>query len=276
MGASIRFGPPPPSALAPALGFTARTRSVGMRCPAAGAVFGVSPQRPPLIRRSFLTCGLCSSRWFSFSTLAASGPVASQGLFHGQASRQILSKHLDLFRRVPRVRGSKARRSAGDRANSPAFTRRPVEHREIPRIWRSRRGTARAVAHRHQRPRRAKRRWIMKSTVNEAAAGALKEYCRRETCTDVAAGRTTTDGCASSTRPAPGKEPASDPSGRAARRRGDQHHRCADRIARRRPRRLSRRLDPAGAAAQDHAGRGEFLQPACRGGKRGRRRPSGL
>ena len=52
----------------------------------------------------------------------------------------------------------------------------------------------------------------MKSTVNEAAASALKDLPARNVA-DVAGGRTTTDGCASSTRPAPAKEPASDPSG---------------------------------------------------------------
>ena len=52
----------------------------------------------------------------------------------------------------------------------------------------------------------------MKSTVTEAAASALKDLPARDV-TDVAGGRTTTDGCASSARPAPGKEPASDPSG---------------------------------------------------------------
>jgi hypothetical protein len=52
----------------------------------------------------------------------------------------------------------------------------------------------------------------MKSTVNEAAASALKDLPARNVA-DVAGGRTTTDGCASSTRPATEKQPASDPSG---------------------------------------------------------------
>ena len=51
----------------------------------------------------------------------------------------------------------------------------------------------------------------MKSTVNEAAASALKDLPVRNVA-DVAGGRTTTDGCASSTRPATEKPPASDPS----------------------------------------------------------------
>ena len=52
----------------------------------------------------------------------------------------------------------------------------------------------------------------MKSTVREAAASALKDLPARDVA-DVAGGRTTTDGCASSTRPASGKQPPSDPSG---------------------------------------------------------------
>ena len=52
----------------------------------------------------------------------------------------------------------------------------------------------------------------MKSTGRKAASSALKDLPARSVA-DVAGGRTTTDGCASSTRPSSQKQPASDPSG---------------------------------------------------------------
>ena len=128
--------------------------SFGMRCTAAGTVFGVSPQRPPLIRRSFLTGTFCSSRW-GVSFMAASGPLAWQGSFHGPASWH-LSPNVWISRGGSRV--FTGRRPDGLPAIGQTARLRPPPSRASARSLRfGDLGVARRMrCLRRQRPRRAK------------------------------------------------------------------------------------------------------------------------
>src|SRR4030095_5976881 len=142
--------------------------------------------------------------------MAASGPL------HGKARSMAgppgnLTKRLDLSRLVRPIHGSKARRlpAIGQTARRSSVTESST--RAISQILRSRRGMANAMPT-ASTSQEGERRRTMKSTVREAATGELKDLPATGVA-HVAGARTTTDGCASSTRPAPGKEPAGDPSG---------------------------------------------------------------